>query len=226
MTDAWPLLDIPRVPSAKHWPMSLMGPSLRGPASTNSQRRPRTGRYSSPLSRAVTCSAKRLSPCPWRPTWLCVTGREQCTEVTLLSARFNLHTRVLINGQDLTLLVLLCLRWAFKNARFDHCSITLRKLFRLLQLLLRTLSLLFYKKYNFRLSSIAWTVFLILTCWMLYVYLALTRVLWLWSFKVVPYANYLLTTLLTTTHTLGSTPTHLRPTSLSLLGSEGVRTSL
>jgi len=63
-----------------------------------------------PQSRAVTCWAKRLSSRPWRPTWLCVIGREQCTEVTLLCAHSNLHTRVLINGQDLTSLALLSLR--------------------------------------------------------------------------------------------------------------------
>jgi len=63
-----------------------------------------------PQSRAVTCSAKRLSPRPRRPTWLYVIGREQCTKVTLLCAHSNLRTRVLINDQDLTPLVLLSLR--------------------------------------------------------------------------------------------------------------------
>jgi len=62
-----------------------------------------------PQSRAVTCLAKRLSPRPWQPTWLCVTGCEQCTEVTSLCARFNLRTRVLINGWDLTPLALFSL---------------------------------------------------------------------------------------------------------------------
>ena len=63
-----------------------------------------------PSLELLTCSAKRLSPHLWRPTWFCVTGREQCTKVTLLCARFNSRTRVLINDQDLMPLALLSLR--------------------------------------------------------------------------------------------------------------------
>ena len=48
LRDPWPLLDILGVPSARHWLMLLVRPNLRGPTSTSSQRRPRTGRYTSP----------------------------------------------------------------------------------------------------------------------------------------------------------------------------------
>jgi len=95
---------------ARHWPMSLVGPSLRGPPllAVNDVRG--LVGTQAPQSQAVNLFSEETKSSPWRPTWLCVTGREQCTEVTLLCARFNLRTRVSINGQDLTPLVLLCLR--------------------------------------------------------------------------------------------------------------------
>jgi len=48
---------------ARHWSTPLVGPNLRCPIITSGQRRPRTGWYTSPQSRVVTCSVKRLSPC-------------------------------------------------------------------------------------------------------------------------------------------------------------------
>ena len=45
-------------------PRCLWDPALHGPYITSGQRCPRTGRYTSPQSRAVTCSVKRLSACP------------------------------------------------------------------------------------------------------------------------------------------------------------------
>jgi len=82
MTDVWPLLAPWRMCFAGYWPALLMGPAYvaptyqwsvnaRGPVSTQA-----------PQSRVVTRSAKRLSPCPGLPTWLCVIWRKYGAKVT------------------------------------------------------------------------------------------------------------------------------------------------
>ena len=131
MTDAWTLLNPLGVPFPRHSGHTACGTQLTRPTPDHSStswacrlQGPGPCRTWDPIDVAprqlvgtqppslklLTCSAKRLSPRLWRPTWLCVTGREQCTKVILLCARFNLCTRVLINDQDLTPLALLCLR--------------------------------------------------------------------------------------------------------------------
>ena len=87
MIDAWPLFGTLARVTCETLAHVARGTQLTWPTITNGQRRPRTG------LELLTCSAKRLSLRLWRPTWLYVTGREQCTKMTILFARFNLRTR-------------------------------------------------------------------------------------------------------------------------------------
>ena len=94
--DVWPLFGtlahVPRetLAQCRSWDPPYAAPSL-----LVVKRHPRTGWYTSTPVSSFNLFSKDTKSSPGRPTWLGVTGREQCTEVTLLCARFNLCTRVL-----------------------------------------------------------------------------------------------------------------------------------
>ena len=73
------------------------GPNLRGPTMTlvNARVRGLIGTQG-PQSRAVNLFSEETMASPYRPTWLHVTGRVQCTKVTLSCSCSNQRTRVLI----------------------------------------------------------------------------------------------------------------------------------
>ena len=98
MTDVWPILVPWHTCFVRYWPTPLVGPAYVAPTLQVVSQRPGTGRYTSPQSRAITCSAKRLSPCPGWSTWLYSTRRKYCVKVTSFRACLICAHVSLING--------------------------------------------------------------------------------------------------------------------------------
>ena len=78
-----------------------------------------------PQSRAVNLFSEETMASSYCSTWLPVTGRVQCTEVTLPCSCFNQCTRVLIRrlGLNVACASQVYVK-SFKNVCFMHCSIT------------------------------------------------------------------------------------------------------
>ena len=121
----WPLTREPIETSPCPAELSS-GPSLRGSTLTlvNARVRWPVGTQA-PQSWAVNLFSEETMASPYRPTWLPVTGRVQCIEVTLSCSCCNQRTRVLIRRLWLNVA---CASQvyvkSFENARFMHCSIT------------------------------------------------------------------------------------------------------
>ena len=138
------------------------GPSLRGPTMTlvNAQVRGLVGTQA-PQSRVVNLFSKETMTSPCRPTWLPVTGRVQCTEVTFSCSCFNQHPRVLNNwlGLNVACASQVYVKY-FESARFMHCSITCNFLVHSLSSSSNSLVSYLRKNRNFRLSTMKGMIFL------------------------------------------------------------------
>jgi len=87
MTDVWPLLAPWRTCFARYWLTPLVGPAYVAPTLSVVNNAQWLVGTQAPQSRALTRSAKRLSPCLGWPTWLCVTGRDIFLGLSYLCTR-------------------------------------------------------------------------------------------------------------------------------------------
>ena len=146
----WPVL------SASQWTQ----PS--GPHHDFGQRpSPRTGRYTSPQSRAVNVFSKETMASPYRPTWLHVMKRVQCIKAMFSCSCFNQRTHVLIKWLELNVAYAFPVYVkSFKGARFMHCSITCNFLLHSSSSSSNTLVSYLHKNQDFRSSAIKGMIFL------------------------------------------------------------------
>jgi len=152
----------PRLPLSFCPANLLVDLAFGGPTMTlvNAQVRGLVGTQA-PQSRVVNLFSKETMTSPCRPTWLPVTGRVQCTEVTFSCSCFNQHPRVLNNwlGLNVACASQVYVKY-FESARFMHCSITCNFLVHSLSSSSNSLVSYLRKNRNFRLSTMKGMIFL------------------------------------------------------------------